>query len=277
MDREDYKLIVIIGFARGGTGLLKNIITSHPNLLINGGEFSNVFYSRFKFNLPYRKHYIPRHLAVTRYLARWFITNPLHTNRIVSSFTFPYFHRIIFGPSESDVSENRNVLLTKTFSREISLVPFWTSLYRNCYFISLVRNGYAIAEGNARRGTSIKVMAQLYQYTVTRMFKLDETNRHMFVRFEDMVANPFKVADKIFAFTQLNPSKIDNLTLAKMPITQSDGSHVHQKDSNTVHRNRVSNFLEPTIDARQIERLSAADKALFDKYAGRAMARLGYS
>ena len=241
--------IFIVGFARGGTNIILNLLRSHPEVCSPRGETDQVFRGKGRFPL------IKEPLTV--FLSKWwhylpvlmwqrqdvFSTRSSKTRREFLPKTAEHIDRVLFhdklkalGPNQNryktenvqyTLEEIKNSrLLGKNLNGLIFLTDRLDEMYPDATFLALVRNGFAVCEGHIRRGAHPARAARLYQEGCQRMIQDAQNmeNYHVF-RFEDIIHQPVESLRKIYASAGLEP--VDKIRLETARVITPDGQHEH--------------------------------------------------
>ena len=107
MENSKNKPIFIVAFARGGSGILLNVLRSHPLVCSPTGELQEVIYG---------KRYT--HESVLRIMEK-----RLQSKKLLKSLGPDYFSIENWKPRTQSFSDENEVLLSRIFDREISDYP----------------------------------------------------------------------------------------------------------------------------------------------------------
>lgn len=137
--------------------------------------------------------------------------------------------------------------------------------FENAHFIAIIRNGYAVAEGIARKaepvhtagGWSIEQCAEQWR-RANEMIEADaeHLDHLMWLRYEDLAEDPQREIGRVMSFLELEDAR---------GIDLSQRWSVHERAE------RIRN-----LNAESIARLSDADIATVERVAGDALAHFGY-
>lgn len=223
------KLIVISGFARGGTNMLWNIIQSHPRIE----------------------------------------SPPTEVNKLS-------IDDVLAQHSQSDAvclkATDYGINKIEDIAKYAVNIPL--------FIIFLIRNGYAICDGYVRRGYKSSRAGKIYANVGKKMRQIHETMDNVcVVRFEDMVSDPFNLAESLFKFIGM-PQTVDRLRLKSKKIVTQDGRHLapygDQGQKYWFTRDTIGEIIDPNIDDIQSSRLSGDDLETFEKYATEMLVEWGY-
>ena len=149
-------------------------------------------------------------------------------------------------------------------------IPFLQQFFQPAYFVYIIRNGYAVAEGIRRKAVPgkwgnpdyperypIELCAEQWR-TSDDLVEADRVHTERFLRisYEELTAAPEATAGKVTGFLGLEP-----LATGALPSRW----RIHGVEAEIRNMNRDS-----------IGRLSAEDIAAIDRVAGAALARNGY-
>lgn len=156
------------------------------------------------------------------------------------------------------------VLLEKT-PGNIARTRWLQRHFQPAYFISITRNGYAVAEGMRRKsgppgasnGWPIELCARQWKRSIEVLEEDAPFIRRLFhVRYEDLADSPGRILAGIFEFLGL---------ASDLQINSSQAWKIHEREQPVMNLNRES-----------CARLSAQDIALIEQEAGELLARFGY-
>jgi hypothetical protein len=140
-------------------------------------------------------------------------------------------------------------------------------IYEDASFFGLVRHPLALYEGHRRRGLthSVENFAKFYNSIAGRMLNDAERLKcYHLVRFEDLMKAPVAVAQRLFAQTDLDFSKIRKLRFKAKPHFQKNGQYGttfqvgrhHWFDLGQVHQ-----ILDAEVNDYQISNIASEEKA----------------
>lgn len=137
--------------------------------------------------------------------------------------------------------------------------------FENAYFIGIIRNGYAVAEGISRKARPIhkhdgwSVEQAAYQWSRSNEVLLSDAEhlKHIiWVRYEDFTENPEKEILRILKFLE---------------IETGDGVDINQAWSVHERDQKIKNMNKLSIDRLSLENISSINKVADDM-----LVRLGY-
>lgn len=172
--------------------------------------------------------------------------------------------------SEEEV--RNSVLCIKSVNEDVGLADFFAQIYDDCYFVGVVRNGYAVCDSWIRRGRSPEKAGWYYRTYVERMINDSQRYKnYKIIKFEDTLSMPFLIASQLYEFAQLTPTKLDKLRLESKKVFNANGEH--QAKFGKVRRkywfseDTIFEMLDPNISRIQADNLSVKDKQKFEEHA----------
>ena len=289
--------IFVIGFQRGGTNLLTNLLASHPDLRLLGRETHQVFYGKAretgKGRWIRRGLYLPIMLGAGGHLFR--ATNleergalPAPLGRWVDllldreSRSFLQYDPPPRGAASAPAPA-RSRLLAKNVNGMALATPILSAMYPDATFFAMVRHGLALCEGHVRRGRPAEEFGEIYQKVCDRMLRdaAAVPNYHL-IRFEQLIADPVAAIRTMFTHARLDPDQVHSYRLQAKQSMGSDGRRSYtfggQQDRETqwFGPDELRRCFRPDVDANQIARLAPEDRKRFLGRAGDVMSRLGY-
>jgi hypothetical protein len=293
--------IFVGGFARGGTTIVMNLVASHPRVC-TVGETHQVFKGRNITDTPWQiLHRVLRYDAPVILATRQNLFSPrlMRPRKPISPRVARFIDRILYDEKlvsrhdqynrfkspglEYTLAEIATArLLCKNLDGAIYLNDLFRSMYSDAVFVYLVRNGLAICEGRMRRGRTADECGRLYRQLAERMLADVQRLPNVFlVRFEDILQDPYAATLGLYGRLGLQP---DEVTHVRVQLRgKLDGQGRHGVEGGTEwevvwHRlDELADCLDPEINARQIRRLSAADREAFLREAGDVMDQFGYT
>ncbi len=286
MKLKNDKVIVINAFSRGGSNIAWNLMQSHPNVCSAMYETEQILYPP-----------IPRRIQVA---IRPFYTNRLTSSSLGAKLVGPFIDRKYYSlklqnfghPENGYQSEDlaytiqqvsESVLCLKSLDQDIELTDLMARIYAKCYFIGLVRNGYALCEGWLRRGRhkTARQRGMMYRRYVEKMLEDQERFPHYTVaKFEDVLSDPFGESERLFHFADLEPTRIEKLRFKVKKVLSEDGNHKatygEEDRKYWFDRENVHKLLVPNQSGVQASALSLSDRADFEKEARPVLENFGY-
>lgn len=225
--------VFVVGFTRGGTNILMNMLLSHPDLCKPTGETAQVFKGRREeplwrilqrrvcYDLPLRlmaghdlfdsKDVSPRpDVAKT---AASFIDSVLYREKVAARTTAQNkykFEGVEYQPEEIEQAR----LLAKNVNGIVFMTDALVRMYPDATFFGLVRDGRALCESHIRRGTTVQGVAQLYRRVARAMVEYKDTYQAFhIIQFEDLVQRPKSVLDFVYEKAGLSREQVRKVRL----------------------------------------------------------------
>lgn len=241
-----YRWIFILGCNNSGTTLLARLLESHPAIIgvPRGGRGATVALLR------------PRQAQAIRL---W--TEKLELFRLTEADHHPDALRLIYDWVSAVRESNRLFVLEKA-PPDMVCARWLQSVFPHSYFIGLVRNGYAVAEGMRRReGYSLDRCARHWN-TANKIMMEDAAylQRFMLVRYEELTNDPLDTIRRVCQFLDLDDTPLQAVVDKEWNVHNMDNTPAKIQDFNL----------------RSLERLSPNDIEIINRYAGEMLARLGY-
>ncbi|MEX0661267.1 MAG: sulfotransferase [Balneolaceae bacterium] len=269
------KVIVLSGYARGGTNIVWNILQSHPEIcspIYETGEL-------FKKSLP---------LLFSRLLSN---IVPLHKRQhLIDSQLFKYKLKNLDHVDNKYFSEEElysheqlvnTTLCLKSVNNDISLTEHLIKVYPDLYFIALSRNGYALADSYIRRGQTVQEAGRMYSKVSVEMKKYSDTiDNFKLIKFEDCLQKPFSIAKELFSFVDIQPTEVEKIRLKSKKTINKKGEHTHRYGKENrkywFDKKSIKEMLDPNINTTQAARLSDKMIQEFNTEAKSALDFFGY-
>jgi hypothetical protein len=227
--KHSKKAIVLNGLARGGTNVTWNLLQSHPNVLSTMGELNQIIGKRsqnsFYFNFINR---ITTHFGLMDFATRA-ILSALYKAKMNS--LDDEFNK--FKSNESTYTHDEALKATICM-KGVSSPDLWDLKYsellhatfEETYFISLVRDGYAVCESWCRRGIQPRKAGYYYSKFIEEIQTQSQRYKHYsIIKFEDVISAPFETVSSLYQFVGETPHELDMLRLKVKKVVQTDGSH----------------------------------------------------
>lgn len=275
MKMKNKKVIVLSGFARGGTNIVWNMLQSHPDICSPVYETGEIF----------RK-------SISLIFARMFGKMiPLQQKKIiVDSQLYQYKLKNLDHPDNRFYAENQTytkkqisetAICLKSVNKDINLTKLLLDIYPNLYFIALTRNGYALAESYIRRGKSAAYAGKIYSSIAENMKQYSKkVSRFKMVKFEKCLQNPFVMAGELFSFVESNPDQLAMLRLKSKKVIDKQGAHSttfgEKNRKYWFDRENIHHILNPDVNQNQLNRLTEKDMNDFNRTGGSALEFFGY-
>lgn len=275
------KAIVLNGLARGGTNITWNILQSHPNILSPMGEINEVIGKRganhllFEFLNIFKSSFSERKTRAVLYEFK--LKNLEDKSNRFKSEGITY---------TLDEVKNATLCLKGVVSPSPRL---WDLKYSNlinrafneCYFLYLIRDGYAVCESWMRRGISPSKAGSFYvKYADEVLKQMDLYQHSKLIKFEDILTKPFEVASELFQFTKETPYDLDSLRFKSKNTLHENGAYRPNygelSDKYWVGKEDVNEFLVSGIDSIHKSHLSSSDIKAFEREAGSVLSYFNY-
>jgi hypothetical protein len=269
------KVIILSGFARGGTNIVWNILQSHPKIVAPPHETGELFAKSKMLRLLKRTPsdgIFPLGARLIDYtLFRYKMESLRHSD-----------NRYIYaGVLYSREQMKRSALCLKSVNNDILLTHLLAKVYPDLYFIALTRNGYSLADGYIRRGQTARDAARLYRQMSEEMQRYASIiPRFKMLHFEDVIQRPFEVARDLFAFVDVQPCDLEMLRLKAKRIINDRGEHSvafgGEDRKYWFSKGNIDQIIDPSIDQTQMTRLTDEMLDEFNHEAGSALEFFGY-
>ena len=289
--------IFINGFTRGGTNILMNLVVSHPDVCMLGGEMQVIFYGKQKDKIKKWGNmllYLPILLATRQH---YFWPYRLYPRRTMPKFLFPYIDLLLFMSKlladwnriRDEFSENtmRQIASSRLVGKNVNGVvlttPMLAELYPDAVFVALVRNGLALANGFMRRGWSAERFANMYEIICQQMLTdAQKIENYIFVRFEDLIDSPAKVLKGLYPKLGLDIGAVDKFRLQAKKSMLEDGTRQYtfggevDREIQWFQLSDLHQGMRKDVNKNQIARLSDQDKHTIMHLARKSLVDLGY-
>lgn len=276
------RLIIIHGFASGGTNLLSHILQSHPEICSVRSEINELIGERSQFS-PFDQWRMRNNLLISSNLQDQ--VSQLFTARKLSVLNDGIIGEKYKGVAYTDKEVTSSVTLIKGVHLpsfyDLSYSGFLSQMFDQVNHIVLFRNGFAICESWKRRKISPLVSGRIYSKFYHDVTKLNKNQqKFLSLRFEDILIDPFKVSSDLYRFLNLNPIHLKNLRFdVKKTISRVGEYKVtngQERDKVWLDQTGIVNFIKSDIDSIQTSMLNAEDKSVFLKNSYDVMRKLGY-
>lgn len=237
------KWVFIVGCYNSGTTLLHHVLAEHPEVgsMPNEGQF-------YSSQLPRGADYnLPRLWALQPDL---FYLNENSTppiNAVKLRREWAYFFNY----------PRRNILIEKTILNA-ARTKWLQKNFKNAYFISLFRNGYAVSEGIHRKEKHDIELAATQWAASNRILlnDLPQLNNHLQIKYEELVADPAATMKNVTSF--LGIKEMDESVFSK-------NFKIHKVDASITDMNQAS-----------ISRLDSHQVNVINQIAGDVLVSLNY-
>lgn len=283
---KNKKLIVINGITRGGTNVLWNVIQSHPAVCAAIRETSDLFTPGILgFLRPVAMRAVGSEFLLQPTVTK--IAGPMIDARFFNSkmrnFTDPNNRYKYEGVEYTREEVAEGILCLKSVNRDNFMNPLLAKMYgeENVYFVGITRNGYALCQSWVSRGESAARAGKRYKVYIERMIEDGERYpNHTMVKFEDLLSDPFSVAEHVFEFAGLDPVRLEKLRLKPKKIMSKDGTRQtpfgEVKAKYWFTRETVGQILVKDIGKIQTNALVDEDRKAFEASAKPVLDYLGY-
>ena len=292
--------IIVNGFGRGGTNILMNFLLSHPDVVMPSGELNKVFkgggmgdrylrrrYKKLFYDFPLKiicgdifDRFSYSHRKPIPEIAQKYIDFVLWLEKQFAN------HEGHNKFKEKDISyTNKELrgarLVVKAHNGLVFMDEIFRGMYKDIRFVAVVRNGYAVCEGRMRRGQSIKEAAVLYKAVGDEIARNSDKEDYLIVQFEDILANPLEVIERIYKHTYLNVNDVSRFRLQHKSVAvkgtkESVLQGSYDRQLVWFERDDFKSHFNPDVNINQIERLSADDRQYLRDSIGETMIKLGY-
>jgi hypothetical protein len=273
-------VVLIVGYSKGGTNILWNILQSHPKITAPANETGPILsYNRhLKFGRLYAR--LKKLKLADNFVARRLVDFQLYNyklrtirrdeNRYKSEFE-------IYSKNEV----KKSTLCLKSVDDDIFLTEDLLRIYPEMHIICLTRNGYALLNGHKRRGNSIHNVANLYCRVGEKMKEVSERHHNVtFVKFEDILEDPFKVSETLYTFMSLEPTSLKKLRFKSKKILGRNSNHIikfgKEAQKYWIDKTELPQVIDASINDRQIAELSESDISKFNRIAACQLRDFGY-
>ncbi|MCO5187160.1 MAG: sulfotransferase [Anaerolineae bacterium] len=157
-------------------------------------------------------------------------------------------------------------LVTKNNNGLAFLTEIWLDMYPDATFFALTRHPVALYESHKRRGIaqSAEAFAQFYNTLINRMVAdRDRIASYHLVRFEDLLADPIAVAQRVYGLAGLDWGQIEKLRFKAKAHMSANGTHGSDYAVGSHYwfaPADVYQLLDPNINRHQVAQLDAAER-----------------
>jgi len=278
--------IVVIGFARGGTNILSNILQSSPEVVSVRGEINQTLGERSAFNAfdrwrmrNIKAWWIPgRDRLVTR--SRQIMDNRKLLNLEHEGYKFSHETRLYTKAEVVSASTlYKGVIYTSL--NDLAYYAFIQRMYAHTKMVFLTRDGLSLCEGWMRRGITASECGAVYQRCFNDLQQLQRSGVEIeFVKFEDLLEQPFETGQRLFSWLGLKVTELEKLRLNIKKSLNQSGEHTTrlgmERQLVWLDRSNIYQLLDRDINSIQADQLKASDKNAFMREARSAMEGFGY-
>jgi len=291
--------VFLVGFQRGGTNILLNILLSHPKLVAVRGEFHELFlgthisnpfekahriiltrflsfsYGKDFYSLRLEKEPAPFSVMVSNYIKKIMQIEPLKAKTEAQN---KYIDHSIMYTKKEILS---GYPVCKLMHGHAYLTRNLRNIFPNSRFAALVRDGFALCEGQKRRNIPIEKAAHRYNDVCTKMREDEDryTNYKIF-KFEDLICNTIKSAKDIYFFLGLERKSLDRFRLQSKHVSTPDNSLPDEvrEDREVIwyDRRAVNRHFVVDVNKYQTSNLNAKDISTIKRIAGNNLRYFGY-
>ncbi len=242
---REHKWIFILGCNNSGTTLISNVLRQHPlisGMPREGQKLTKIAPTPEKLGCP--------RLWTERLDVFRLTENDNRYNKARLVYDWIKYKR---GETEFILEKSPPDMLRSRWLQEV---------FGNCYFIGLVRNGYAVCEGMRRRnGHSLERCAR--HWNLSNKIMLEDSrflNRFKLLTYEEFTRDPIAVSSSLADFLGIDKTPFLSIRDRKFVVHNVDGTPSQIKDFN----------------AGSLSRLSDEDKAIITLHAREMLERFGY-
>lgn len=257
-----------------------NLLQSHPEVCAPRHETGAIFRNT-------------EHLAFSRYIRFAKKTGLIHTafsHRLIDYMLYRY--KLETLERRDNIEKYQDVPYTKeevkssaiclkSVDDHIDETELLNKIYPGMYTVFLVRNGYAVTESHLRRGKSVEETAKLYKRVGEKMKILSsQLERSIFVSFEDILQDPFSVAEKLYRFAELQPDRLDKLKLKSKTVVKEEGkpqaAYGEAETKYWFDRKTIGDIIDPNVNQRQVSTLTPEQVREFNSIASETLDLFSY-
>ncbi len=241
---ENHRWVFVAGCNRSGKTMLSNLFGNHPDVSVipNGNSHTRA--------LPNSESERCRHI--------W--SEKIERFRLTEEDNLAAAPRLVFDWLHYSRWPRRIILVESDLP---AIQMRWLQkVFRNSYFIGVVRNGYAVAEAiRLKEGYSIERCARQWNVANKVMLK-DATFVQNFrmMRYEDFVANPMRFVEELATFVGIDTAPLRPFVMNGWRLGNTDSSPSKLRNANS----------------ELIEQLSSDDIEDISATASEMLAYLGY-
>lgn len=301
LSAEEESPIFIVGLGRSGTGILLNLLQSHPEVCTVGGEVQQVFSRGRRPDEPLLLS-LRRRSDVLRirmlqgenaFRNHWSPRRPLRPASIrLMNAVFRRGMRNARGVTENrhqadgvryadhEIEDARFV--TKLLQGLILLTEPMMSAYPRARFVGIVRHGLALCEGHIRRGTDPEAAAAAWRDACNQMIRYaDCYESFRLFRFEELISDPLATFDAISRHAGLDPDRIDSIRWVSKKTIDARGRHsgtdgTAEQRLEWFPKHELPLHVVEAVNDNQIRRLSERERDAILRVAGDTLRRLSY-
>lgn len=267
------KVIILSGYARGGTNIAWNILQSHPDICAPVYETGELFKRSLSLRvcslLASQFDICKKNIDTSLYKAK-LATLEHQDNKYISE-----------GILYTKKQVSSAALNLKSVNNDIFLTDRLLHVYPDLYFIALARNGYALCDGYLRRGGTAADAGRLYRRIAEKMKRYSDSIPHFkMIKFEDVLQHPFEIAERLYTFLGASPVTVDKLRLKSKKVINAQGEHATAYGSENrkywFDRSSIGQIISPNVNQTQMDRLTDEAVDEFNHEAESALNFFGY-
>ena len=174
--------IVVFGFQRGGTNILTNLLSSHPDTQRLGAEFHELFLGRDEHPVRTWAVRLAGSPVILATGAPDLWPYRYHERSPLPGWVRPYARSLLFASRwrrfrwadrpaghRSHLRRAQSRPIVKAVNGLVFALPVFESLYPDARYVILVRDPFALGQGFIRRGWSAERFASMYDQVGNRM------------------------------------------------------------------------------------------------------------
>lgn len=283
--------IFVNGFQRGGTNILVNLISSHPQVewitethMVFYGEESEPKLTR----VIDRTLYLPI-LASARHHIFWI--NKIDKPRKLPRVLYPYVDYLLYRKrmrsADAKDPAKHNGRPAYPLLKNVNALTLATELFKDMYpdarFVGLVRNGLALCEGFVRRGWTAERFAKMYARVCSQMIEDAGANPdYHIVRFEDLLSEPEKEIRQVYACLGLDWNRSQKYRLQAKKSMDKDGQRRYMfggevdREMYWFPLEDLPGQFRTDVNENQIAQLKPDDRKVCMQHIGDVMKYFGY-
>jgi Sulfotransferase family len=297
--------VFLLGIQRGGTNQVLNILRSHPATCWPEGEFHEVFRGRVAPGLGSLRRegalrmarkwggYLPILLASGdildpdreprarldgrrgRAAARGLAASASANRASVARYKAALVER---GFIDAGIAPDR--MTVKLVNYNLAFAEDLAALYPGARFVGLIRDGRAVCEGFTARGGGVEAAASAWDFVGRRLIELEAAGLSLRTwRFEDLVADPGRVAGEIYRFAGLDPAAVRGICLQDKPRRSAGaagGFAGIDKRDGFYSLAEIGRHMRADANQGALARLPAAARAAVTERCGPVLGHFGY-
>lgn len=290
--------VFILGLQRGGTNQPLNIFRSHPATYWPQGEFHEPFRPRrFKKNPLILGRQLLRYAPI--WLARGDVLNldaPLRHPRPLRGLPGKALRAGLRDSSRvnrDSVARYKSVLreegfyaddlppdrmVVKVMNYNVGLVPDLLDLYPDARLIGIIRDGRGVCEGQMARRAGVEQATSLYNQFGRWLIDFEAAGMPIRTwRFEDLLADPWKVSVEMYRFAGLDPDRTEGVMLQdKHRVVEADRIVGINKIERCYRFADMAQHMRLDANASSLARLDPRARAEIDARCADVLAHFGY-